>query len=404
MQTAQITQIYNRENNAMSPATCIETLYFEQQYNGQVYRTSLNNRLLVVSNKLNAVSKTSIVESLNKAQLPFYYITKIKSDTASGLYRLDVSLYAINSAVSATAVVNDISTRINDNYNTLLNNIEETQKYIQAEHDFNTSTYLPLIGGKMSGGIVFGQKTDNSIKNLPGIGFNGNNLILAAPADDAIISFWGSLSEEYGLNQTGITWRKPTVTDNGKVPVYNYAANNLVWSTYNAGSLQYSTADYGKYYILGITEQSYQERDFGETTYIAKEGNIETNVYVSRKNVYANAFYASSDKALKTNIKEIDENTYIPDVIQFKWIDTSEISYGFLAQDLEEHGLSYLMDKDDLDHWRVNYNAAIALVVGDLQKTKKEHETRIQQLEKENNKLNKIIEKLEERILKLESK
>ena len=404
MQTAQITQIYNRENNAMSPATCIETLYFEQQYNGQVYRTSLNNRLLVVSNKLNAVSKTSIIESLNKAQLPFYYITKIKSDTASGLYRLDVSLYAINSAVSATAVVNDISTRINDNYNTLLNNIEETQKYIQAEHDFNTSTYLPLIGGKMSGGIVFGQKTDNSIKNLPGIGFNGNNLILAAPADDAIISFWGSLSEEYGLNQTGITWRKPTVTDNGKVPVYNYAANNLVWSTYNAGSLQYSTADYGKYYILGITEQSYQERDFGETTYIAKEGNIETNVYVSRKNVYANAFYASSDKALKTNIKEIDENTYIPDVIQFKWIDTSEISYGFLAQDLEEHGLSYLMDKDDLDHWRVNYNAAIALVVGDLQKTKKEHETRIQQLEKENNKLNKIIEKLEERILKLESK
>ena len=404
MQTAQITQIYNRENNAMSPATCIETLYFEQQYNGQVYRTSLNNRLLVVSNKLNAVSKTSIVESLNKAQLPFYYITKIKSDTASGLYRLDVSLYAINSAVSATAVVNDISTRINDNYNTLLNNIEETQKYIQAEHDFNTSTYLPLIGGKMSGGIVFGQKTDNSIKNLPGIGFNGNNLILAAPADDAIISFWGSLSEEYGLNQTGITWRKPTVTDNGKVPVYNYAANNLVWSTYNAGSLQYSTADYGKYYILGITEQSYQERDFGETTYIAKEGNIETNVYVSRKNVYANAFYASSDKALKTNIKEIDENTYIPDVIQFKWIDTSEISYGFLAQDLEEHGLSYLMDKADLDHWRVNYNAAIALVVGDLQKTKKEHETRIQQLEKENNKLNKIIEKLEERILKLESK
>lgn len=404
MQTAQITQVYNRENNAMSPATCIETLYFEQQYNGQVYRTSLNNRLLVVSNKLNAVSKTSIIESLNKAQLPFYYITKIKSDTASGLYRLDVSLYAINSAVSATAVVNDISTRINDNYNTLLNNIEETQKYIQAEHDFNTSTYLPLIGGKMSGGIVFGQKTDNSIKNLPGIGFNGNNLILAAPADDAIISFWGSLSEEYGLNQTGITWRKPTVTDNGKVPVYNYAANNLVWSTYNAGSLQYSTADYGKYYILGITEQSYQERDFGETTYIAKEGNIETNVYVSRKNVYANAFYASSDKALKTNIKEIDENTYIPDVIQFKWIDTSEISYGFLAQDLEEHGLSYLMDKDDLDHWRVNYNAAIALVVGDLQKTKKEHEIRIKQLEKENDKLNKIIEKLEERILKLESK
>ena len=404
MQTAQITQIYNREKNPMSPATCIETLYFEQEYNGQVYRTSLNNRLLVVGNKLNAVSKNSISEALNKAQIPFYYITKIKSDTASGLYRLDVSLYSMNNAVSATAVINDISVRISDNYDTLANNIQETQNQISAEHDFNASTYLPLIGGKMSGGIVFGQKSDTTIKNLPGIGFNGTNLILAAPAEDSLISFWGSLSEEYGLNQTGVTWRKPNVNDNGKVPVYNYAANNLVWSTYNAGSLQYSTADYGKYYILGITEQSYQERDFGETTYIAKEGNIETNVYVSRKNVYANAFYASSDKALKTNIKDIDENTYIPEVIQFKWIDTSEISYGFLAQDLEEHGLTYLMDKDDFDHWRVNYSAAISLVVGDLQKSKKEHEKRIYQLEQENKKLYKIIDNLEERLLKLESK
>jgi hypothetical protein len=83
----------------------------------------LNNRLLVVGNKLNAVSKNSISEALNKAQIPFYYITKIKSDTASGLYRLDVSLYSMNNAVSATAVINDISVRISDNYDTLANNI-----------------------------------------------------------------------------------------------------------------------------------------------------------------------------------------------------------------------------------------------------------------------------------------
>ena len=151
-------------------------------------------------------------------------------------------------------------------------------------------------------------------------------------------------------------------------------------------------------------KQSYQERDFGETTFIAKEGNIETNVYVSRKNVYANAFYASSDIALKTNIKEIDSSTYIPDVIQFKWIDSSEISYGFLAQDLEAHGLQYLMDKDDQDHWRVNYNAAIALVVGDLQKTKKEQEERIKKLEQENKDIRTLLESLQKKIEKLNLK
>lgn len=403
MQTAQPRQEYTKSGEPISLATCIETLYFEQQYNGQVYRTSLNNRLLVVGNKLNAVNKNSITNALNMAQLPFYYITKIESDTASGLYRLDVSLWNIDTAVRATQIIEDISLRINDTSSYLKTLINENYDVLESHKKEADTKYVSVKGDKMQGGIVFGQRSDTSvaIKSLPGLGYNGENLVIACPSQ-GLISFWGSLSEEYGTNTPGITWKMPSVNENGKVPVFNYANSQLVWSTYNAGSLQYSTADYAKYYILGITEQSYQERDFGETTYIAKEGNIETNVYVSRKNIYANAFYASSDIALKTNIKAIDSSTYIPDIIQFKWLDTSEISYGFIAQDLETHGLSYLMDKDDQDHWRVNYNAAIALVVGDLQHSKKDHEARIKQLEEENTNLKETVEKLIKRVEKIE--
>lgn len=402
MQTAQVTQIYNKQKVAQSPATCIETLYFEQTYNGQVYRTSLNNRLLVVGNRLNMVSKNNILEALNSAMIPFYYITKIESDTASGLYRLDASLYSINTAVRSTQVIDDISTDIKNKYDELNNLILQLENHINAERAYNTSTYLLLTGGKMSGGIVWGNRSSGDNNTLPGIGYNGQNLVLACPGEDSYISLWASLSEEYGINQLGVTWKKPTVNENGKVPVYNYANSQLVWSTYNAGSLQYSTADYGKYYILGITDQSYQERPIGETEYIAEKGNIETNVYVSRKNVYANAFYASSDIALKTEIKHIDNDTYIPDVIQFNWIDSSELSYGFIAQDLEEHGLTYLMDKDDDDHWRVNYNAAIALVVGDLQKKSKDQEKQIKTLQDENKQLRSMIEQITERLDKIE--
>lgn len=403
MQTAQVRQEYTRSGEAVSPATCIETLYFEQTYNGQVYRTSLNNRLLVVGNKLNAVSKSSISDAINQAQLPFYYITKIESDTASGLYRLDVSLYAIDAAVRATAVIDEISTNLQNAYDDLKGLIDEAEAHIISEKEYCSSTYLPLIGGKMSGGILFGQKSsDKKLSELPGIGYNGDNLVFACP-DSGQISFWGSLSEEYGMNTTGITWKKPTVEENGKVAVFNYANNQLVWSTYNAGSLQYSTADYGKYYILGITEQSYQERDFGETTYIAKEGNIETNVYVSRKNIYCNALYQSSDIELKTDVSTIDKSTYIPELVQFRWLDTSKLSYGFIAQDLEAHGLDYLMDKDDQEHWRVNYSAALSLVVGDLQKSNKEMKQKITKLSEENDKLWETIEKLEKRLQKLEN-
>lgn len=402
MQTAQVRQQYTRDGKPISLATCIETLYFEQTYNGQVYRTSLNNRLLVVGNKLNSVSKSNISDALNKAQLPFYYITKIESDTASGLYRLDVSLYAIDTAVRATEVIDEIKTTISDNLDSLNSSIDKVNTKIDDFQKQNASTYLPLIGGKMSGGIVFGMKGGNeSIQNLPGIGYNGQNLVFSCP-ETGYISFWGSLSNEYGFNTSGITWLKPTITENGKVPVFNYAKSQLMWKTYNAGSLSYTTADYKKYYILGITEESYNGRDIGETKYIADDGNIETNVYVSRKNVYANAFYASSDIELKTDVQEIESSTYIPEVIQFRWLDTSELSYGFIAQDLEEHGLSYLMDKDDLNHWRVNYSAAISLVIGDLQKTKKIHEQRISKLESENKELRKTLEKLEKRLEKLE--
>ena len=402
MQTAQVTQIYNKKQIAQSPATCIETLYFEQTYNGQVYRTSLNNRLLVVGNRLNLVSKDNILDALNNAMIPFYYITKIESDTASGLYRLDASLYSINTAVRSTQVIEDISTDIQNKYNDLNNLILQLENHINAEREYNASTYLLLTGGKMSGGIVWGTKASGENNTLPGIGYNGQNLVLACPNPGSYISLWASLSEEYGINQLGVTWMKPTVNENGKVPVFNYANSQLVWSTYNAGSLQYSTADYGKYYILGITDQSYQERNIGETEYIAEKGNIETNVYVSRKNVYANAFYASSDIALKTDVQEIDRETYIPQVIQFKWIDSSEMSYGFIAQDLEEHGLTCLMDKDDDDHWRVNYNAAIALVVGDLQHKVKEHEQEIKSLKQENKQLKSMLEDVISRLEKIE--
>ena len=60
------------------------------------------------------------------------------------------------------------------------------------------------------------------------------------------------------------------------------------------------------------------------------------------------------------------------------------------------------MDKDDQDHWRVNYNAAIALVVGDLQSSKKDHEKRISELEKENIELKETVKNILKKLEKIE--
>ena len=383
METAQTIQMTDISGNQLSPATGIESLYFEQTYNGTTYRTSLNNRLLVTGNNLQTVSRNTIQDHANRSQIPLYYVTRIKSDTASGLYRLDVSFLSINNAVETCEVVADLSTRIKKGDDELKNYIDDVSLDLDAFKNDCASTYLPLRGGTMKGGIKFKEYG-------AGITNNEGDLILGS---STYLYMWGSLSDEYGPYGYGVRWQKPTNTDNGKVPVYNY----LVWQTYNVGSLNYQVANYNKYYILGITEKSYAEREIGATTYVAQDGYIEVNVYVSKKNMYANSFYASSDIALKTDIHDIDNSTYIPRVQEFKWKDSSQQSYGFIAQDLEKHGLMDLIEKDDNDHWRVNYNATLSLAVGDLQK-------RCDTLEEENKNLKAEISELKNMIISIEKK
>ena len=60
------------------------------------------------------------------------------------------------------------------------------------------------------------------------------------------------------------------------------------------------------------------------------------------------------------------------------------------------------MDKDDDDHWRVNYNAAIALVVGDLQQKEKTYKKEIQALQEENAGLKNMIQEINKRLSKIE--
>ena len=61
------------------------------------------------------------------------------------------------------------------------------------------------------------------------------------------------------------------------------------------------------------------------------------------------------------------------------------------------------MEKDDEDHWRVNYNAAIALVVGDLQKKEKEYKEQISRLQTENDSLKQMIGEINKRLSKIEN-
>ena len=101
--------------------------------------------------------------------------------------------------------------------------------------------------------------------------------------------------------------------------------------------------------------------------------------------VYAPAFYESSDANLKTNLEPIEENiveeifNHEPELIKrFQWIDSGEFSYGVIAQEIQKFAPELVSECDGL---KVNYDAALALLVGALIRRVKNLESKVNMLQ-----------------------
>lgn len=95
-------------------------------------------------------------------------------------------------------------------------------------------------------------------------------------------------------------------------------------------------------------------------------GTISSDVSVSGT-VTSTGFYESSDINLKKNIQDISTYTNIPEIHSFEWKLDGKKSYGFIAQELETNYPELIAENSDGSKV-VNYDAALALVVGKLMK------------------------------------
>jgi len=81
----------------------------------------------------------------------------------------------------------------------------------------------------------------------------------------------------------------------------------------------------------------------------------------------AKAFVMSSDRNLKTDIREDCFAKELPAIHGFKWKDTSVQSYGFIAQELEEAGFDHLVI-NGRNGKGVDYMAALSYKVAQLER------------------------------------
>ena len=119
------------------------------------------------------------------------------------------------------------------------------------------------------------------------------------------------------------------------------------------------------------------------TVNIVDEQNFEfakSNVTIKDNIVYAKSFAMTSDRELKTDIREDCFLRDMPAIHGFKWKDTSVQAYGFIAQELEESGFSEMVHENADGTKTVDYMTALSYKVA--------------RLEQENKKLWAVIEEL----------
>ncbi len=137
MTTAKTTQLLDANNNNISPATSVESLYFEMNVSsGETYRMGVFDRL-VIAGQNTLVNEQSVSSSNNyfKCEIPFTYVS-----TISGVS----SLYEINSSVINLG--NDISTFINKTFEDTYLKADQSTNYIPRNlNSSNNSVYNGAI-------------------------------------------------------------------------------------------------------------------------------------------------------------------------------------------------------------------------------------------------------------------
>ena len=236
--------------------------------------------------------------------------------------------------------------------------------HTSGEHTETTNSFEAAFGSwnaSTSGSTVFsvGGGTENNRSNLFEIRKNGTILSGNATILDT--------------NNTSINISGTTV--NLKI-----GGSTTSFSTSGgSGSITHTqTTNTNNHYVLGVGNGSQPSNGSLSQVY------SDNNFYFTH-----NGAYHASDARKKYDIRDVlnedvnklfeTENGFIR---HFKWINSNNDAYGFIAQELKEYCPEAVDFNNDTGYYSVNYNVAFSKIIGAMFKKIKELERKLQ--EKEN--------------------
>ena len=137
MRTARTSQILDANNNNISPATCVESLYFEMTNEGVTYRMGIRDRMLIAG-------ADSLTTQPSDGELPYAYVSQISG--ANSVYQIKTGKfdygskmrqYASETFESEYLKVSTSTNFLHRNLTSNPNTIVGTIRYIENANDLN---------------------------------------------------------------------------------------------------------------------------------------------------------------------------------------------------------------------------------------------------------------------------
>ena len=201
MQTATTLQLLDANNNNISPAVCVDSLYFEKTIETKTYRMSLKNRTIVASDTMNENFSIN-AQDIASLELPYFTVTK-STPNGDFIWQLNTSTYRVGEKLDEL-----IDKKLADTY---------------YNKDYTNAQYLHVDGtNRMTSHFYVGNGTNNELyvfseNSSSGISFVNNQFGLWRDTSNLM-----TVKNDGSINLTSLTGAISTTSN-----TYGTTANSI---------------------------------------------------------------------------------------------------------------------------------------------------------------------------------
>ena len=164
MKTATTLQLLDANNNNISPAVCVDSMYFEKDINGRTYRMSLKNRTIVASDTMNINFSIDTTKDLKSLELPYFTVTKTSSQKNDFIWQLNTSTCPVGETIDR--LIDEKLKQPQDSYS--YSKVDSDKRYLHVDGTNKMNSHFYVGTSYNSNGISHNLKifSENSISGI----------------------------------------------------------------------------------------------------------------------------------------------------------------------------------------------------------------------------------------------